>query len=64
MHNMLLLMGYVPQVEVKKSRRKGKLGEYGVCMDTVEKLGNFGLALPRGRHCTLHVGCSACCVGI
>jgi len=41
LHKMLLLMGYTPDVEVKKVRQKGKLGEYEVCLDTVERLGTF-----------------------
>ena len=42
MHNILLVMGYIPQIEVKKKvRRKGKLGEYEICLDDVEGLGTF-----------------------
>jgi adenylate cyclase class 2 len=39
MHKILLALGYAPEVEVKKIRRKGKLGEYEICLDDVEKLG-------------------------
>jgi len=41
MHSILLMLGYSPEVEVKKNRRKGKIGEYEVCLDEVEKLGTF-----------------------
>ncbi len=41
MHQALELLGCRPVVEVKKSRRKGKLGEYEICFDQVEKLGAF-----------------------
>lgn len=41
MHQALLALRYTPQVEVKKVRRKGKLGEYEICLDDVEGLGNF-----------------------
>lgn len=41
MHRALLLMGFVPGVEVKKIRRKGKLGEYEICLDHAEGLGDF-----------------------
>jgi len=40
-HQMLLLLGWKPVVEVKKKRKKGKLGEYEICLDAVEELGNF-----------------------
>lgn len=40
-HQILLLLGWQPQVEVKKIRRKGKLGIYEICLDQVEELGNF-----------------------
>ena len=40
-HKMLELLGWKPEVEVKKTRKKGKLGKYEVCLDKVEKLGNF-----------------------
>ncbi|TSC55658.1 MAG: putative Adenylyl cyclase CyaB [Parcubacteria group bacterium Gr01-1014_18] len=41
LHNILLVLGYTPEVEVKKMRRKGKLGKYEVCLDEVEQLGTF-----------------------
>ena len=41
MHNILLMLGYKPEVEVKKIRRKGKIGEYEICLDEVEKLGSY-----------------------
>ncbi|MDP3763481.1 MAG: class IV adenylate cyclase, partial [bacterium] len=40
-HKMLGTLGWYPIVEVKKIRREGKFGEYGVCLDQVEKLGTF-----------------------
>ena len=41
MHQILLLMGWKPAAQVIKKRKKGKLGEYEVCLDAVEELGNF-----------------------
>jgi adenylate cyclase class 2 len=41
MHAILDKLGYAPMVEVKKVRRKGKLGEYEICLDEVEQLGSF-----------------------
>jgi len=41
MHQSLLLLGYKPEIEVKKVRRHGKLGEYEICLDEVEGLGSF-----------------------
>lgn len=41
LHNILVTLGYSPEIEVKKIRRKGKLGEYEICLDEVEKLGSF-----------------------
>lgn len=41
MHNILLTLGWKPEVEVKKTRKKGKLQEYEVCLDNVEGLGTF-----------------------
>ena len=41
MHNILLLLGWKPEVEVKKVRKKGKLGGYEICLDRVEQLGDF-----------------------
>ena len=40
-HNILSLLGWYPSVEVKKIRRKGKLGKYEICLDEVERLGTF-----------------------
>src|SRR3989344_1524430 len=40
-HEMLLILGWKPEVEVKKTRKKGKLGEYEICLDRVEKLGDY-----------------------
>lgn len=41
MHQALLLLGFIPEVEVKKVRRKGKFDEYEICLDQVEGLGDF-----------------------
>jgi len=41
MHQILLILGWKPQIEVKKIRKKGKLGNYNICLDKVEKLGEF-----------------------
>jgi len=41
MDQILRNIGWVPFVEVKKLRRKGKLGEYQICLDEVEQLGSF-----------------------
>lgn len=41
LHQILLLLGWKPEVEVKKIRRKGKLGKYEICLDDVEKLGTY-----------------------
>jgi len=41
MHQILLKLGWVPEVEVKKVRKKGTLGEYEICLDQVEGLGSF-----------------------
>ncbi len=40
-HNILQTLGWYPMVEVRKMRRKGKLGECEICLDEVEKLGTF-----------------------
>lgn len=40
-HEMLRILGWNPEIEVKKLRKKGKLGEYEICLDKVEKLGTF-----------------------
>ncbi len=41
MHNILLALGWQPQVEVVKVRQKGMLDKYEICLDKVEKLGTF-----------------------
>lgn len=41
LHQILLTLGWKPEVEVKKIRQKGKLGEYEVCLDNVEQLGTY-----------------------
>ena len=41
LHQILLLLGWKPEVEVKKVRQKSKLGEYEICLDSVEKLGTY-----------------------
>jgi adenylate cyclase class 2 len=38
---ILAILGYVPQVEVKKIRTERELNEYTVCLDEVERLGSF-----------------------
>lgn len=40
-HNMLTILNWYPAIEVKKMRKKGKLGEYEFCLDQVEQLGTF-----------------------
>ncbi len=40
-HEMLRILGWNPEIEVKKLRKKGKLGEYEICLDKVEGLGTF-----------------------
>lgn len=40
-HEILGLLGWKPQIEVKKIRKKGKLGKYEICLDRVEELGDF-----------------------
>jgi len=40
-HNILETLGWTPECEVYKTRKKGKLGEYEVSLDIVEKLGSF-----------------------
>lgn len=39
--NILAILGYEPQVEVKKIRQKGRFKDYEICLDEVEKLGAF-----------------------
>jgi adenylate cyclase, class 2 len=41
MDQILKNLGWIPAVEVKKFRRKGKFGQYEICLDQVEKLGTF-----------------------
>lgn len=41
MRNILNILGWAPQIEVKKIRQKGKLGEYEICLDEVEELGSY-----------------------
>lgn len=41
MNEILLKLGWKPVVEVKKIRKRGKLGEYEICLDRVEQLGDF-----------------------
>jgi len=41
MHQILVLLGYVPTIEVKKVRRQVKFGQYEICLDEVEQLGTF-----------------------
>lgn len=40
-HEMLLALGWKPEVEVKKTRKKAKMGEYELCLDRVENLGDY-----------------------
>ena len=40
-HEMLLALGWKPEVEVKKMRKKSKMGEYELCLDRVENLGDY-----------------------
>ena len=41
LHGILGALGWFPEIEVKKIRRKGTLGAYNVCLDEVEQLGNY-----------------------
>lgn len=41
MDNILRALGWKPGIEVKKIRRKGKLGNFEICLDQVERLGDF-----------------------
>ncbi|MDE1919233.1 MAG: class IV adenylate cyclase [Patescibacteria group bacterium] len=41
LHHILTVLGYSPEVTVNKMRRKCKLGEYDICLDSVEELGDF-----------------------
>lgn len=38
---ILRALGWRPEIEVKKIRRKGKIGEYEICLDNVEGLGAY-----------------------
>ena len=38
---ILSTLGWKPEVAVVKTRKQGKLGEYQVCLDGVEQLGNY-----------------------
>jgi adenylate cyclase class 2 len=40
-NKILGIIGYTPQVEVKKTRQKCKYNGYEICVDTVEQLGSF-----------------------
>lgn len=40
-HQILLILGYAPEVEIKKTRRKGKLENCEICLDEVDGLGSF-----------------------
>ena len=40
-HEMLLVLGWKPEIEVKKTRKKAKMGEYELCLDRVENLGDY-----------------------
>jgi len=40
-HNILATLGWYPVIEVKKVRRKGRLGVFEVCLDQVEGLGAY-----------------------
>ena len=38
---MLVFLGFRPEVKVRKTRRKGNIGGYEICLDEVEGLGAF-----------------------
>jgi adenylate cyclase class 2 len=40
-HEMLLVLGWKPEIEVKKHRKKAKMGAYELCLDRVENLGDY-----------------------
>lgn len=40
-HKILEALNWKPQLEVKKVRKKGMLGEYEICLDRVEGLGEY-----------------------
>jgi adenylate cyclase class 2 len=41
LRQIILHSGFVPFSEVTKTRRKAKIGDIEICIDTVEKLGDF-----------------------
>ena len=41
MHLILTTLGWTPIIEIKKTRKKVKMGECEICLDTVDKLGTF-----------------------
>lgn len=41
LHNILMTLGYSPEIKVEKVRRKGKFGGYEICLDEVEEIGSF-----------------------
>jgi adenylate cyclase, class 2 len=41
LHQALLLMGFMPMVQVRKIRRTAKLGGDEICLDEVHELGSF-----------------------
>lgn len=41
MKDILRVLGWHPEVEVKKVRQKGKWGAYEICLDDVEQLGTY-----------------------
>lgn len=40
-HNILTVLQFVPMVEINKLRSKCNVGEYEICLDNVEGLGDF-----------------------
>jgi len=41
LHDILTFLGFRPEVQVRKTRRKGAWKQYEVCLDTVDGLGSF-----------------------
>jgi len=41
MREILLMLGYREEIQVKKYRRKAQYGEYEICLDDVDALGSF-----------------------
>lgn len=41
MQAIILQLGYEPYVDITKTRRRAKVGDIEICIDTVENLGNF-----------------------